>query len=104
MQNFSLFDAEIKKLLATQERDRFPVQPCRAEPCRAGSRSLIEYHIPSNETTFISFIRNIFFYGHANLLNVHGWLCTVQIGVHVVNGIFSERFICNTSLLWGAAS
>ena len=53
MRSSSSFDAEIKKLLALQKRDRFPVGPGRA-----GSQTLIEYHIHSNETSFTSFSRN----------------------------------------------
>ena len=36
MRSFSSFGAEIKKFLASHERDLFPVGPCCAVPSRAG--------------------------------------------------------------------
>ena len=53
MRSISSIGAEIKKLLASEKRDRFPVEAGwggagRGGPCRVAT--LIEYHVHSNKT------------------------------------------------------
>ena len=45
MQSSSTFGAEIKKLLASQKRDRFPVGPCRAGPGRVANLSRVPWSL-----------------------------------------------------------
>ena len=92
MQSFSSFDKEIKILVASQKRDRFPVGQCRAVLGR--DLNPVQYKLKSN---FLHFVQSWSLNKHVNcscFLNLHNLKnYSILTILHIVGLIFSWQCI-----------